>query len=76
MIDAQRVSVGLKKLVEDTPDQFSTFVHRQPEHVEIAGSLGLGEWDRAMIDLREVKQVAQNFKCRDSDAPPAPALPF
>jgi uncharacterized protein (DUF362 family) len=55
VIDAKRVSVGKKKLVEDTPDQFSTFVHRQPEHVEIAGALGLGEWDRAKIDLRQVK---------------------
>ena len=55
VIDAKRLSVGKKKLVEDTPDQFSTFVHRQPEHVEIAGALGLGEWDRAKIDLRELK---------------------
>ena len=54
-IDAKRVSVGRKKLVEDTPDQFSTFVHRQPEHIEIAGALGLGEWDRAKIDLRQFK---------------------
>lgn len=55
VIDAKRVSVGKKKLVEDTPDKFSTFVHRQPEHVEIAGALGLGEWDRAKIDFRQVK---------------------
>jgi hypothetical protein len=55
VIDAKRLSVGKKKLVEDTPDQFSTFVHRQPEHVEIAGALGLGEWDRSKIDLREFK---------------------
>ena len=55
VIDAKRLSVGKKKLVEDTPDKFSTFVHRQPEHVEIAGALGLGEWDRAKIDLREFK---------------------
>jgi Domain of unknown function (DUF362) len=55
VIDAKRLSVGKKKLVEDTPDQFSTFVHRQPEHVEIAGALGLGEWDRAKIDLRQFK---------------------
>lgn len=53
-IDAKRVSVGMKKLVEDTPDKFSTFVRRQPEHVEIAGALGLGEWDRAKIDLRQL----------------------
>jgi hypothetical protein len=55
VIDAKRVSAGMKKLVEDTPDKFSTFVHRQPEHVEIAGALGLGEWDRAKIDLRQVE---------------------
>ncbi len=55
VIDAKRLSVGMKKLVEDTPDKFSTFVHRQPEHVEIAGALGLGEWDRAKMDLRQLK---------------------
>ena len=55
VIDAKRVSVGMKKLVESTPDQFSTYVHRQPEHVEIAGALGLGEWDRAKIDFRQFK---------------------
>ncbi len=55
VIDAKRTSVGMKKLVEDLPDMFSTFVHRQPEHVEIAGALGLGEWDREKIDLRKVQ---------------------
>lgn len=55
VIDAKRVSVGMKKLFEATPDQFSTFLHRQPEHVEIAGALGLGEWTRSKIDLRQVK---------------------
>jgi hypothetical protein len=54
VIDAKRVSLGMKKLVEDMPDQFSTYVHRQPEHVEIAGALGLGEWDRAKTDLRQL----------------------
>jgi len=55
VIDAKRESVGMKKLVESRPDQVSTFVHRQPEHVEIAGALGLGVWDRQKIDLREFK---------------------
>jgi uncharacterized protein (DUF362 family) len=55
VIDAKRVSVGMKRLVEDTPDEFSTFVHRQPEHVEIAGALGLGEWERTKIDVRQLK---------------------
>jgi uncharacterized protein (DUF362 family) len=53
-IDAKREAVGMKKLVESLPDKNSTFVHRQPEHVEIAGALGLGVWDRAKIDLRKV----------------------
>ncbi len=55
VIDAKRVSVGMKKLVEDRPDHFSTYVHRQPEHVEIAGALGLGEWDWTKIEVRQVK---------------------
>ena len=55
VIDAKRVSVGMKRLVEDTPDKFSTYVHRQPEHVEIAGALGLGVWERKKIDLRNVR---------------------
>jgi uncharacterized protein (DUF362 family) len=55
VIDAKRVAVGKKILVEDTPDKFSTFTHRQPEHVEIAGALGLGEWDRKNINLRKIK---------------------
>jgi len=64
VIDAKRLSVGMKKLVEDTPDQFSTFVHRQPEHVEIAGALGLGEWDRAKIDLRQLQAGGPVFDVR------------
>jgi hypothetical protein len=55
VIDAKRESVGMKKLVESLPDKKSTFVHRQPEHVEIAGALGLGVWDRTKIDLRKVQ---------------------
>ncbi|MBI1895814.1 MAG: DUF362 domain-containing protein [Acidobacteria bacterium] len=52
VIDEKRVSLGMKRLVEDTPDKFSTYVHRQPEHIEIAGALGLGQWDK--IDLRKI----------------------
>ena len=50
-----RVRGDEEALFEATPDKFSTFVHRQPEHVEIAGALGLGEWDRSKIDLRKVQ---------------------
>jgi uncharacterized protein (DUF362 family) len=55
VIDEKRVAAGMKILVNDTPDQFSHFVHRQPEHVEIAGAMGLGEFDFAKIDLRKIK---------------------
>jgi len=54
VIDDKRVSVGKKKLVDDMPDQFSRFTHRQPEHVEIAGALGLGEWKWEKITRREI----------------------
>jgi uncharacterized protein (DUF362 family) len=55
VIDAKRVEAGMKPLAEDRPDKFSTFVRRQPEHVEIAGGFGLGEWDDKKIDLRQIK---------------------
>lgn len=55
VIDAKRVSMGMKKLFEAAPDKFDSFVHMQPEHVEIAGALGLGVWDRSKIDLRQLK---------------------
>src|SRR5262249_42918254 len=55
-LDDKRVAAGMKRFVDDKPDQFSHYVHRQPEHVEIAGALGLGEWDEKKIDLRRIKQ--------------------
>ncbi len=55
VIDAKRQAMGMKTLVESRPDKISTFVHRQPEHVEIAGALGLGVWDRKKIDLHKVQ---------------------
>jgi uncharacterized protein (DUF362 family) len=54
-IDAQRLAVGRKPLAEDLPDQWSTFLRKQPEHAEIAGALGLGEFDRAKIDHRVLR---------------------
>ena len=51
-IDRKRVAMGMKPIAEAKPDEFSTFLNRQPEHVEIAGALGLGIWDERRIDLR------------------------
>ncbi|MEZ5401152.1 MAG: DUF362 domain-containing protein [Bryobacteraceae bacterium] len=53
-IDKKRVAAGMKTIALDRPDQFSTFVSRQPEHVELAGALGLGEWDREKIRLETI----------------------
>jgi len=51
-IDEKRVAMGLKPVAEDRPDKYSTFWSRQPEHIEIAGAMGLGEWNESKIDLR------------------------
>ncbi len=53
-IDKKRVAAGMPAIALDRPDKFSTFLSRQPEHVEIAGALGLGEWDRSKIKLDAV----------------------
>ena len=53
-IDEKRLSLGMKRIAEDRPDKFSTFLSRQPEHVEIAGAMGLGEWNESKIDLRRI----------------------
>ncbi len=53
-IDEKRLAVGRLKLADELPDKFSTFVRKQPEHVELAGALGLGEWNWDKIDLRRV----------------------
>ena len=52
-VDEKRVTMGLKPAAEDRPDKYSTFLSRQPEHIEIAGAMGLGEWNESKIDLRK-----------------------
>jgi len=51
-IDRKRLEVGMKPIADAKPDQFSSFLNRQVEHVEIAGVLGLGRYDDRRIDLR------------------------
>jgi hypothetical protein len=55
VIDEKRVASGMKLIVETKPDQFSRWIHMQPEHIEIAGGLGLGEWDLNKIQVKRVK---------------------
>lgn len=52
-IDKKRLSVGMKTIAEVKPDKVSVFLNRQPEHVEIAGAMGLGVWNERKIDLRK-----------------------
>jgi hypothetical protein len=52
-IDEKRAAVGMKPIAEAKPDEVTTILNRQPEHVEIAGALGLGIWDEHRIDLRK-----------------------
>ena len=53
-IDAQRAKVGMPPVALSKPDQFSTFFNCQVEHIEFAGSLGLGEFEDAKIDVKRV----------------------
>ncbi len=53
-IDKKRIAEGMKPVAESKPDQFSTFLNRQPEHIEIAGALGLGTFQENKIDLRRI----------------------
>jgi uncharacterized protein (DUF362 family) len=51
VIDEKRLQVGMSVVAEAGPDQYSTFLRRQPEHIEIAGALGLGECEEKRIEL-------------------------
>lgn len=52
VIDEKRKEVGMLPVGEAPPDADSNFYRMQPEHVEIAGVLGLGEFLDEKIDLR------------------------
>ncbi|PYT23128.1 MAG: hypothetical protein DMG57_33050 [Acidobacteria bacterium] len=54
-IDQKRSAMGLQTVAEARPDKYSTFLSRQPEHIEIAGALGLGEWNESKIDIRRIR---------------------
>jgi uncharacterized protein (DUF362 family) len=52
VIDEKRLQQGMAPIAEARPDQHSTFLRRQPEHIELAGALGLGEWDEKKIEVK------------------------
>ncbi|HYI94217.1 MAG TPA: DUF362 domain-containing protein [Bryobacteraceae bacterium] len=52
VIDAKRTQVGMLPIATAKPDKDSTFLNMQVEHIEIAGALGLGEFDDKKIEVR------------------------
>ena len=54
-IDAKRAEKGMAPIALSKPDKASTFLNCQVEHIEIAGSLGLGEFDDSKINVRRVQ---------------------
>jgi uncharacterized protein (DUF362 family) len=52
VIDKKRVEEGRLPVGEAGPDEDSTFYRMQPEHIEIAGNLGLGEFQDDKIDCK------------------------
>ena len=56
-IDAKRASAGMASIELSKPDNDSHFLNCQPEHIELAGILGLGMYDDKKIDLRKLARV-------------------
>jgi hypothetical protein len=56
-IDAQRAAKGLASIALSKPDQDSRYLNCQVEHIEIAGSLGLGEFDDKKISVQRFDLV-------------------
>ncbi len=54
VIDEKRKQMGMLPVGEAPPDADSTFYRMQPEHVEIAGALGLGVFDEAKMEVRRI----------------------
>ncbi len=52
VLDAKRAEKGMAPVALSKPDEDSQFLNCQPEHVEIAGALGLGVWDEKKIERK------------------------
>ena len=52
VIDAKRATVDMASIALSKPDAASHYLNCQVEHIEIAGSLGLGVFDDNKIDLK------------------------
>ncbi len=54
VIDAQRVAKGMQTVALSKPDADSHYLNCQPEHIEIAGALGLGVFDDKKIEHKKI----------------------
>jgi hypothetical protein len=54
VLDEERAKHGLAPIALSKPDAYSHFLNCQVEHIELAGALGLGEFDDAKIDVRRI----------------------
>jgi len=52
VIDARRASAGMPSIALSKPDDASHYLNCQVEHIEIAGSLGLGVFDDHKIQVK------------------------
>ena len=55
VLDDKRAQVGMPPIALAPADDDSLYVRMQPEHVEIAGALGLGESDERKIELKSFR---------------------
>ncbi len=55
VIDAKRTQAGMAPVAVSKPDADSTYLNCQVEHIEIAGSLGLGRFDDKDVDVRRFR---------------------
>lgn len=53
VIDAKRAEKGMAPVALSKPDEYSHYLNCQVEHIELAGSLGLGVFDDSKIRLKK-----------------------
>jgi len=54
-IDAKRKQMGMAPVAISKPDDASHYLNCQVEHIEIAGMMGLGEFDDDKINVKQVR---------------------
>jgi Domain of unknown function (DUF362) len=55
VIDAKRKEMGMAPVAVSKPDSDSHYLNCQVEHIEIAGMMGLGNFDDERISLKQVR---------------------